>query len=194
MSCLHSPLGYSTGGGGGGGGISRLCNWLSLRRLVPWINHLPPLCCSAVWKSNWNHLCLSATSHWTYSPNSHRFYFSEGGVTVFTHMPRWDLKMRYSVNKFQAFLLMAQVSHIELHPPRWISLELSGDNYNIGSDNGPVPIGNKPLHWKMLNNSTSPEHNELIALLGKVVLYNPFKQSGELQCNYYWYHDSREGG
>ena len=78
---------------------------------------------------------------------------------------------------------MAQVSHIELHPPRWISLELSGDNYNIGSDNGPVPIGNKPLHRKMLNNSTSPEHNELIALLGKVVLYYPFKQSGEPQCN-----------
>ena len=24
-------------------GSSRLCNWLSLRRLVPWINHLPPV-------------------------------------------------------------------------------------------------------------------------------------------------------
>ena len=30
----------------------RLCNWLSFRRLVSWINHLPPACWSTVWKSN----------------------------------------------------------------------------------------------------------------------------------------------
>ena len=30
----------------------RLCNWLSLRRLVSWINHLPPACWSTFWKSN----------------------------------------------------------------------------------------------------------------------------------------------
>ena len=28
-----------------------LCNWLSLRRLVWWINHLPPACWSTFWKS-----------------------------------------------------------------------------------------------------------------------------------------------
>ena len=27
------------------------CNWLSLRRLVSWINHLPPACWSTFWKS-----------------------------------------------------------------------------------------------------------------------------------------------
>ena len=27
-------------------------NWLSLRRLVSWINHLPPACWSTFWKSN----------------------------------------------------------------------------------------------------------------------------------------------
>ena len=32
-------------------GSFRLCNWLSLRRLVLWINHLPPACWSIVWKS-----------------------------------------------------------------------------------------------------------------------------------------------
>ena len=32
-------------------GSIRLCNWLSLRRLVSWINHLPPLCLSTFWKS-----------------------------------------------------------------------------------------------------------------------------------------------
>ena len=37
MSCLHSLLGYNLQGS------SRLCNWLSLHRLVPWINHLPPV-------------------------------------------------------------------------------------------------------------------------------------------------------
>ena len=31
---------------------SRLCNWLSLRRLVPWINHLHLVCCSTFWKSS----------------------------------------------------------------------------------------------------------------------------------------------
>ena len=33
-------------------GSFRLCNWLSLRRLVSWINHLPPACWSTLWKSN----------------------------------------------------------------------------------------------------------------------------------------------
>ena len=32
-------------------GSFRLCNWLSLRRLVSWINHLPPACWSTFWKS-----------------------------------------------------------------------------------------------------------------------------------------------
>ena len=32
-------------------GSFRLCNWLSLRRLVTWINHLPPACWSTFWKS-----------------------------------------------------------------------------------------------------------------------------------------------
>ena len=33
-------------------GSSRLCNWLSLLRLVPWIYHLPPVCWSTFWKSS----------------------------------------------------------------------------------------------------------------------------------------------
>ena len=32
-------------------GSFRLCNWLSLRRLMLWINHLPPACWSTFWKS-----------------------------------------------------------------------------------------------------------------------------------------------
>ena len=52
MSCLDSILGYFIGS-------SRLCNWLSLRRLVPWINHLPPVCWSIFWKSSlkWYYVC-----------------------------------------------------------------------------------------------------------------------------------------
>ena len=45
MSHLATQLGYSAGD-------FRLCNWLSLRRLVSWINHLPPACWSTFWKSN----------------------------------------------------------------------------------------------------------------------------------------------
>ena len=33
-------------------GSFRLCNWLSLRRLVSWINHFPIACWSTFWKSN----------------------------------------------------------------------------------------------------------------------------------------------
>ena len=45
MSHLATQLRYSAGG-------FRLCNWLSLRRLVSWINHLPPAYWSTFWKSN----------------------------------------------------------------------------------------------------------------------------------------------
>ena len=31
-------------------GSSRLCNWLALWCLVPWINYLPHVCCSTFWK------------------------------------------------------------------------------------------------------------------------------------------------
>ena len=44
MSHLATQLGYSAGN-------FRLCNWLSLRRLVSWINHLPPACWSTFWKA-----------------------------------------------------------------------------------------------------------------------------------------------
>ena len=44
-SHLTTQLGYSAG-------CFRLCNWLSLRRLVSWINHLLPACWSTFWKSN----------------------------------------------------------------------------------------------------------------------------------------------
>ena len=33
-------------------GVFKLCNWLSLRCLVSWINHLLPACWSIFWKSN----------------------------------------------------------------------------------------------------------------------------------------------
>ena len=36
-------------------GNFRHCNWLSLRRLVSWINHLPPACWSTFWKSIFKH-------------------------------------------------------------------------------------------------------------------------------------------
>ena len=36
-------------------GSFRLCNWLSLRRLVSWINYLPPACWSTFWKSIFKH-------------------------------------------------------------------------------------------------------------------------------------------
>ena len=36
-------------------GSFRLFNWLSLRRLVSWINHLPPACWSTFWKSIFKH-------------------------------------------------------------------------------------------------------------------------------------------
>ena len=45
MSHLATQLGYSAG-------EFQALNWLSLRCLVSWINHLPPACWSTFWKSN----------------------------------------------------------------------------------------------------------------------------------------------
>ena len=45
MSCLDSLLGFLQVS-------SRLCNWLSLQHLLPWINHLPPVCWYTFWKSS----------------------------------------------------------------------------------------------------------------------------------------------
>ena len=45
LSCLYSLLRFLQGN-------SRLCNWLSLQRLVPWISHLLPVCWSTFWKYN----------------------------------------------------------------------------------------------------------------------------------------------
>ena len=48
MSHLATQLGYLQGS-------FRLCNWLSLRRLVSWINHLHSACWSTLWKSIYKH-------------------------------------------------------------------------------------------------------------------------------------------
>ena len=46
MSHLVTQLGYSAG---------EFCNWLSLRRLVSWVKHLPPACWSTFRKSIFKH-------------------------------------------------------------------------------------------------------------------------------------------
>ena len=45
-------------------GSFRLCNWLSLRRLVSWINHLPPACWSTFWKSILNTSWAVGLPYW----------------------------------------------------------------------------------------------------------------------------------
>ena len=84
MSHLATQLGYSAG-------IFRLYNWLSLHRLVSWINHLPPAYWSTFWKSNFkqqlgcrfdimdniyyfcvltcNYICLDTSDHFSVLPS-----------------------------------------------------------------------------------------------------------------------------
>ena len=80
-------------------GSFRLCNWLSSRRLVSWINHLPPACRSTFWKSNfkqqlgcrfdimdnesyflcfdiYNYICLDTSDHFSVLPSWIFFIFS----------------------------------------------------------------------------------------------------------------------
>ena len=45
---------------------SRLCNWLSLRCLVPWINHLPPVCWSTFGILVWNDSGYVNLTQWWY--------------------------------------------------------------------------------------------------------------------------------
>ena len=35
-----------------------ICNWMPLQCLVPWINHLPPVCWSTFWKSSLKWWCV----------------------------------------------------------------------------------------------------------------------------------------
>ena len=45
-------------------GQSGLCNSLSLHYFVPWINHLPPVCWSNFWKSDFNESCFISLISW----------------------------------------------------------------------------------------------------------------------------------
>ena len=45
-------------------GSFRLCNWMSLRRLVSWINHLPPAYWSTFWKSMLNTSWAVGLTYW----------------------------------------------------------------------------------------------------------------------------------
>ena len=57
MSCLYSLLGFSTG-------EFQALQLIVLRRLVPWISYLPPVCWSFFWKSSWT---LNSTVTETYT-------------------------------------------------------------------------------------------------------------------------------
>ena len=60
VSYLNSHLGYSAGE------FQALCNWLSLRCLVPWINHLPPVCWSTFGILVWNDSGYVNLTQWWY--------------------------------------------------------------------------------------------------------------------------------
>ena len=45
-------------------GSFRLCNWVFLRRLVSWINHLPFACWSTFWKSIFNTSWAVGLTYW----------------------------------------------------------------------------------------------------------------------------------
>ena len=86
VSHLATQLGYSAGS-------FRLCNWLSLRRLVSWINHLPPACWSTFWKSNFKQqLCC----RFDIMDNESYFF-------VFLHM---QLYMSWYIRSFFGFTFL----------------------------------------------------------------------------------------
>ena len=90
-------------------GSFRLCNWLSLRRLVSWINHLPPACWSTFQKSNskqqlgcrfdimdyesyfflcfdiCNYICHDTSYHFSVLPSYIFFIFSSTLVLTFSY-------------------------------------------------------------------------------------------------------------
>ena len=69
VSCLDYLLGYSTGAG-------LICNWLSLRCLVPWINHLPPVYWSTFWKSSLKWRWVVSLTHWRTTSSSFLIRFT----------------------------------------------------------------------------------------------------------------------
>ena len=72
----------------------RLCNWLSLLRLVSWINHLPPACWSTFWKSNFKQ---QLGCRFDMMDNESYFFF------VFWHM---QLYMSWYIRSFFGFTFL----------------------------------------------------------------------------------------
>ena len=66
-------------------GSSRLCNWFPLRRLVTWINHLPPVCWSTCFKSslNWWWVCKFDTTISLFSIMFYIYFMPQGMIFYF---------------------------------------------------------------------------------------------------------------
>ena len=73
-------------------------NWLSLRRLVSWINHLPPACWSTFWKSNFKQQLGCRFD--TMDNISYFFVFWHMQLYVFIH----QIIFRFYLLKYSFFL------------------------------------------------------------------------------------------
>ena len=102
MSHLATQLGYMQGS-------FRLCNWLALRRLVSWINHLPPACWSTFWKLIFKH---QLGCRFDILDGITSFYF------VFWHM---QLYMSWYIISFFGFIFTSLIFFIISSTPVLIS-------------------------------------------------------------------------
>ena len=96
-----SIVGYSTGGWGD----YRPCNWLSLWFLMPWINHLSPVCWSICWKHTTNETTVAL---WFW-------YSGECVLCLLLCMPIYMLISSYVINTWYPIWLISTAYIIFLY-------------------------------------------------------------------------------
>ena len=145
-------------------GSFRLCSWLSLQRLVSWINDLPPACWSTFWKSNFkqqlgcrfdimdneSYFCFVFWHMQLYMPWYIRSFFGFTFLNILYFVsstlvvtPSIDVVFIFSVTIFQNLTLKFKG---QSHGWGYSSKSQSGSN--ILSTHDPfVPCQSAPLSW-----------------------------------------------
>ena len=148
-------------------GSFRLCNGLSLRRLVSWNNHLPPACWSTFWKSNFKQ---QLGCRFDIMDNISYFLCVLTYATIYVLIHQIIFRfylLRYSLIFQALFVLTSSIDVVFIL------------STSIGLDNGLAPnrrqaiicINADPLHWRInaalgRNEIVNTTHVDFVTPLG----------------------------
>ena len=143
-------------------GSFRLCNWLSLRRLVSWINHLPPACWSTFWKSIskrqlgcrfdildsissfflyfdiCNHICLDRSYHFGFYPYflDILYFFKYSYTNIFHRRSLCTFYRGTNTNSSNSWRHGTLLKHVRSWHPWPISTVFDGTKFTVNALTG----------------------------------------------------------